>query len=156
MPKMTAPNTAVFAFQFVGWAYQPPDGDQTCLGYLKSWLDGGRDCDRLWMGNRNSRDLAARLYLELAYISSHLLKGIAYHLCLAVQLHGNWLVLRSLLLTVVELWRTGCPSADADSTDFYMITRGSFKILGSPGDWRHPSQHQRQTTLHTRRFERED
>jgi hypothetical protein len=25
---------AVFARQFLGWAYQPPAGDQTCLGYL--------------------------------------------------------------------------------------------------------------------------
>ncbi|KAI8629565.1 ribonuclease III domain-containing protein [Xylariaceae sp. FL1651] len=27
-------KTAVFAFQLAGWAYQPPAGDQTCLGYL--------------------------------------------------------------------------------------------------------------------------
>lgn len=26
--------TAVLAFQFAGWAYQPPAGDQTCFGYL--------------------------------------------------------------------------------------------------------------------------
>jgi len=32
---MTAPKTAVFAFQFFGWEYQPPAGDQTCLGYLE-------------------------------------------------------------------------------------------------------------------------
>lgn len=25
---------AVLAFQLAGWAYQPPAGDQTCLGYL--------------------------------------------------------------------------------------------------------------------------
>jgi hypothetical protein len=25
---------AVLAFQFAGWAYQPPAGDQTCFGYL--------------------------------------------------------------------------------------------------------------------------
>lgn len=33
-PMMTAPITAVFAFQFDGCEYQPPAGDQTCLGYL--------------------------------------------------------------------------------------------------------------------------
>lgn len=31
--KITAPKAAVFDFQFDGWQYQPPDGDQTCLGY---------------------------------------------------------------------------------------------------------------------------
>ena len=39
MPKMTTPKIAVFAFQFAGWAYQPPEGDQTCLGYLVEWLE---------------------------------------------------------------------------------------------------------------------
>lgn len=34
MPKMTPVMTAVFAFQLAGWAYHPPEGDQTCLGYL--------------------------------------------------------------------------------------------------------------------------
>lgn len=34
MPMMTTPMTAVFAFQLAGCAYHPPDGDQTCLGYL--------------------------------------------------------------------------------------------------------------------------
>jgi hypothetical protein len=34
-PKMTTPKIAVFPFQFEGCEYQPPDGDQTCLGYLK-------------------------------------------------------------------------------------------------------------------------
>lgn len=33
-PKITAPKTAVLTFQLDGWAYQPPAGDQTCLGYL--------------------------------------------------------------------------------------------------------------------------
>jgi hypothetical protein len=33
-PTMTIPNTAVLAFQFEGCEYQPPAGDQTCLGYL--------------------------------------------------------------------------------------------------------------------------
>lgn len=27
---------AVLAFQLAGWAYQPPAGDQTSLGYLRS------------------------------------------------------------------------------------------------------------------------
>ena len=37
MPTMlprARPTTAVLAFQLAGWAYQPPAGDQTCLGYL--------------------------------------------------------------------------------------------------------------------------
>jgi hypothetical protein len=36
MPRRAAPMTAVLAFQFVGCAYQPPAGDQTCFGYLDS------------------------------------------------------------------------------------------------------------------------
>jgi hypothetical protein len=36
IPTRTAPKTAVLAFQFAGCAYQPPAGDQTCLGYLDS------------------------------------------------------------------------------------------------------------------------
>ncbi len=32
MPKTAAPRTAVLDFQFLGCAYQPPAGDQTCLG----------------------------------------------------------------------------------------------------------------------------
>jgi hypothetical protein len=35
-PSMTPITTAVLAFQFFGWVYQPPAGDQTCLGYLLS------------------------------------------------------------------------------------------------------------------------
>jgi hypothetical protein len=38
MPTMllrTRPMTAVLPFQLLGWAYQPPAGDQTCLGYLR-------------------------------------------------------------------------------------------------------------------------
>jgi hypothetical protein len=35
MPIMTTPMIAVFAFQFEGCEYQPPAGDQTCLGYLE-------------------------------------------------------------------------------------------------------------------------
>jgi len=31
---MTPKKTNVLAFQFEGCAYQPPAGDQTCLGYL--------------------------------------------------------------------------------------------------------------------------
>lgn len=34
IPAMTTPIIAVFAFQLAGCAYQPPAGDQTCLGYL--------------------------------------------------------------------------------------------------------------------------
>lgn len=34
IPNITAPTTAVFDFQFAGWQYHPPEGDQTCLGYL--------------------------------------------------------------------------------------------------------------------------
>lgn len=43
-PTMTAPMTAVFAFQFAGLEYQPPAGDQTCLGYLR-----GLEFDRIGM-----------------------------------------------------------------------------------------------------------
>jgi hypothetical protein len=32
MPKMMMPKMAVLDFQLVGCAYQPPAGDQTCLG----------------------------------------------------------------------------------------------------------------------------
>lgn len=32
--------TAVLPFQFEGWEYQPPAGDQTCLGYLSWALKG--------------------------------------------------------------------------------------------------------------------
>jgi hypothetical protein len=38
MPTMlvrTRPMTAVLPFQLLGCAYQPPAGDQTCLGYLR-------------------------------------------------------------------------------------------------------------------------
>lgn len=31
-PSMTRPMMAVFCLQFAGWVYQPPAGDQTCLG----------------------------------------------------------------------------------------------------------------------------
>lgn len=33
-PNTTPSMMAVFARQFLGWAYQPPAGDQMCLGYL--------------------------------------------------------------------------------------------------------------------------
>lgn len=35
IPTITTLKNAVFAFQFAGWEYQPPAGDQTCLGYLE-------------------------------------------------------------------------------------------------------------------------
>lgn len=35
MRKMARPAIAVLRFQLAGCAYQPPDGDQTCLGYLE-------------------------------------------------------------------------------------------------------------------------
>lgn len=34
IPRTTREKTAVLAFQLDGWVYQPPVGDQTCLGYL--------------------------------------------------------------------------------------------------------------------------
>jgi hypothetical protein len=34
IPTTTPSMIAVFARQFLGCAYQPPAGDQTCLGYL--------------------------------------------------------------------------------------------------------------------------
>lgn len=36
MPTSAVPIIKVLAFQFPGWAYQPPAGDQTCFGYLDS------------------------------------------------------------------------------------------------------------------------
>lgn len=32
MPSMQMAATTVFCLQFAGWQYQPPAGDQTCLG----------------------------------------------------------------------------------------------------------------------------
>lgn len=32
MAAMTAPAMIVLPFQLAGWVYQPPAGDQTCLG----------------------------------------------------------------------------------------------------------------------------
>jgi hypothetical protein len=37
IPKMVRPAIAVLRFQLLGWAYQPPAGDQTCLGYLQTY-----------------------------------------------------------------------------------------------------------------------
>jgi hypothetical protein len=42
MPIMTRLKTAVLAFQFDGWVYQPPAGDQTCLGYLDALCQRAR------------------------------------------------------------------------------------------------------------------
>jgi hypothetical protein len=62
IPKITTPKTAVFAFQFLGWAYQPPAGDQTCLGYLGALELELTGMEReLWMSGRDLRNLAARL-----------------------------------------------------------------------------------------------
>lgn len=36
IPSITSDTIAVFIFQFAGCAYQPPAGDQTCLGYLST------------------------------------------------------------------------------------------------------------------------
>jgi hypothetical protein len=35
IPTTKAPMMAVLALQLPGWAYQPPAGDQTSLGYLR-------------------------------------------------------------------------------------------------------------------------
>lgn len=43
IPTITTAMTAVFAFQFAGWVYHPPAGDQTCLGYLNCILAGEDD-----------------------------------------------------------------------------------------------------------------
>lgn len=51
IPTTTPSMTAVFARQFLGWAYQPPAGDQTCLGYLSS-----RRCQSLTLYTNNSRN----------------------------------------------------------------------------------------------------
>lgn len=48
IPRMTAPMTAVLAFQFEGWVYQPPAGDQMCLGYLQRVLSQNQNlCNSL-------------------------------------------------------------------------------------------------------------
>lgn len=42
MPPTTPSMIAVFVLQLSGWPYQPPAGDQTCLGYLLrdvSWVE---------------------------------------------------------------------------------------------------------------------
>ena len=40
MPTQTRPTIAVLRFQLGGCAYQPPAGDQTCLGYLGAVSEG--------------------------------------------------------------------------------------------------------------------
>jgi hypothetical protein len=34
MNNIPRPAMMVFCLQFAGWQYQPPEGDQTCFGYL--------------------------------------------------------------------------------------------------------------------------
>ena len=54
IPRTTTPIIAVLAFQLAGCAYHPPDGDQTCFGYLQTdkptaleWnLQSHRICNR--------------------------------------------------------------------------------------------------------------
>lgn len=43
IPTTTPSMMAVFARQFLGWAYQPPAGDQTCLGYLLVAMSSATD-----------------------------------------------------------------------------------------------------------------
>jgi hypothetical protein len=79
MPKITAPNTAVFAFQFEGWAYQPPDGDQTCFGYLRPLLElgsGGEAVDEMSGLTESCRPPT----FQLASVSLYIREGIGYHL----------------------------------------------------------------------------
>lgn len=57
MPAMTPPMIMVFPFQLCGCPYQPPAGDQTCLGYETlppPPIFASRDC-RLRLG-WSSRD----------------------------------------------------------------------------------------------------
>jgi hypothetical protein len=64
MPTMllrTRPMTAVLPFQLLGWAYQPPAGDQTCLGYLRGDVSGRREA----IGGRDSRDLSSAAHCEV-------------------------------------------------------------------------------------------
>ena len=64
MPAMTAAMMAVLAFQLAGCAYQPPDGDQTCLGYLSNGRGGsvegaGEASGAVSCRRKNLRDLAS-------------------------------------------------------------------------------------------------
>ena len=77
MPAMTATITAVLAFQLCGCAYQPPDGDHTCLGYL--WM-----CERRWLGGKGgvpTEFYRRRRPIYLAIVSRLLLdvKGLGVH-----------------------------------------------------------------------------
>jgi hypothetical protein len=52
MPKMVRPMMAVLPFQFFGLEYQPPVGDQTCLGYLamtdvRDWMEESKPTELL-------------------------------------------------------------------------------------------------------------
>lgn len=66
MPITNAPMTAVLALQLPGWAYQPPAGDQTSLGYLRSaicqnaaFINRGRQNQGL-----GSRDLSTSTHCD--------------------------------------------------------------------------------------------
>lgn len=68
IPNITATMIAVFAFQLLGWEYQPPAGDQTCLGYLP----GEKVSDILFgrilkveISSKNLRNFVAPAALEI-------------------------------------------------------------------------------------------
>ena len=63
MLTRTKPTTAVLPFQLPGCAYQPPAGDQTCLGYLGA-VSGQRAGGR-GMGGRRLRDLSSSAHCEV-------------------------------------------------------------------------------------------
>lgn len=62
MAVMTAPAMMVLPFQLAGWAYQPPAGDQTCLGYLRAAK--GRQNRPITSGGFYSRSLAIGMNLR--------------------------------------------------------------------------------------------
>lgn len=63
IPITKAPMITVLAFQLAGWAYQPPAGDQTSLGYLRS-----RNCQQsITLESRQEaiiRDLSTTTHCE--------------------------------------------------------------------------------------------
>lgn len=63
---MTAPAMMVLPFQFAGWAYQPPAGDQTCLGYLLSSTRQGNVVVKGARSRHNLRDLSTTTLSLLA------------------------------------------------------------------------------------------
>ena len=82
MPVITTPMIAVFVFQFFGCEYQPPAGDQTCLGYLYRMINWCRtEVARMRLCVRNLSSCALRdcgTFLEVALQS---IRGLMRVIC---------------------------------------------------------------------------